>query len=393
MIRHGALRAAAAAFAVLLLAGTALPPAAAAGSVYFTAINETILPLSDSTMPFWSDGYLYVSSSTFSGGGLGIYYSHNTIKQTVVLYMSGKALIYRLDTGIVSDNQGNNYWPPAVTRGSHVFLPVSTAANYFGLTYTCSRVSHGYLVRIRSSNSLLSDSLFVDAAHAQLASRYSQYQQAGQSSAETPSPAVPASGTQTETAKEDEENAENAEPPGVSGKMIHLCFRADAAKTAALTEILNAKNAAATIYFTELQIRKNGDLVRQVITDGQSVGLIADASAQAGSVEAQLHAANSALFRAAAEKTRLCMVDGGSAAAAAAAQRAGYCCLNAEIDRSSTGLRDSRGAKNLLRRIAARSGAVTVWLSDSVSGAGLNDFLSAAGKNGDKLTGLTELTA
>lgn len=392
MTRHGALRVTAAVFAVLLLMGTALPPVAAAGSVYFTAINETVLPLSDSTMPFWSDGCLYVSASTFSNGGLGIYYSHNTIKQTVVLYMSGKALIYHLDTGIVSDNQGNNYWPPAVARGSHVFLPVSTAANYFGLTYTYSRVSHGYLVRVRSSDSLLSDSLFVDAAHAQLSSRYSQYQQAEQSSAGTPSPVPPASGTQTEAAKADEENAENAESPGISGKMIHLCFRADAEKTATLTDTLSAKNAAATIYFTEKQIRKNGDLVRQVIADGQSVGLIADASDQAETVEAQLNAANNALFRAAAEKTRLCVVDGGSAAATAA-QKAGYCCLNAGIDRSSTGLQDSRGVENLLRRITARSGAVTVWLSDRVNSAGLNYFLSAAGKNGDKFTGLTELTA
>lgn len=340
-------------------------------------------------MPFWSDGYLYVSSSTFSSGGLGIYYSRNTIKQTVVLYMSGKALIYHLDTGIVSDNQGDNYWPPAVTRGSHVFLPISTAANYFGLTYTYSRVSHGYLIRIRSSDSLLSDSLFVDAAHAQLSSRYSQYQQAAQSSAGISSPPTPVSGTQTETAKKNEENAES---PGVSGKMIHLCIRADAAKTAALVETLNAQGAAATIYFTKTQIQKNGDLVRQVIAGGQTVGLIADASDKADSVEAQLNAANNALFRAAAEKTRLCAVDGGSAAAAAA-QKAGYCCLNTEIDRSSTGLQSSRGAESLLRRITARSGAVTVWLSDSVNSKGLKYFLSAAGKDGDKLTGLTELTA
>ena len=108
-MRRAVLRATALLFAVLLLAGTVLPPAAAADTVYFTAINETILPLSDTTMPFWSDGYLYVSTSAFSGGGLGIYYSRNTLKQTVVLYTYNHALIFHLDTGTVTDNQYNDY--------------------------------------------------------------------------------------------------------------------------------------------------------------------------------------------------------------------------------------------------------------------------------------------
>ena len=42
-------------------------PAAAAGSVYFTAVNKNVLKLSDATMPFWSGGYLYVPSSIFTG--------------------------------------------------------------------------------------------------------------------------------------------------------------------------------------------------------------------------------------------------------------------------------------------------------------------------------------
>ena len=33
-------------------------PAGAAGSVYFTAVNKNVLELSDTTMPFWSGGYL-----------------------------------------------------------------------------------------------------------------------------------------------------------------------------------------------------------------------------------------------------------------------------------------------------------------------------------------------
>ena len=38
-------------------------PAKAAGSVYFVAAEESVLPVTDATMPFWANGYLYVPAS------------------------------------------------------------------------------------------------------------------------------------------------------------------------------------------------------------------------------------------------------------------------------------------------------------------------------------------
>ena len=386
-MRRTGLRAAAMLSAVLLAVGFFLPAAAAEDSVYFTAINETILPLSDSTMPFWSGGYLYVSSGTFAGGGLGIYYSPNTLKRTAVVYTYNHALIFHLDTGTVTDNQYNDYWPPAVVRGSRVFLPVSLIADYFGLTYTCSRVTHGYMIRVRSSGSILSDSTFVDAAHAQLSSRYSQYLGGGKPASGTIAvpPDTPSRG------KTQEE--EISETPDVKGKLIHLAFLADTERTGGLIRTLEAQGAAATIFFTEEQIRGNGDLVRQAVACGQTVGLAADAAEKARTVEEQLNAANSALFRAAALKTRLCVVLSGDGTVRKTAERAGYCCLTAEIDRGASGLRSASGAESLMNRITARRGAVTVWLADSVTGTGLKRFLTAAEKSDDGLVGLTELTA
>lgn len=37
------------------------------GYVCFVAVGESVLPMSDQTMPFWRDGYLYIASSTFTG--------------------------------------------------------------------------------------------------------------------------------------------------------------------------------------------------------------------------------------------------------------------------------------------------------------------------------------
>lgn len=54
-------------------------PAKAAGSVYFVAAEESVLPVTDATMPFWANGYLYVPASVFTN--LGISVINNTAKK------------------------------------------------------------------------------------------------------------------------------------------------------------------------------------------------------------------------------------------------------------------------------------------------------------------------
>ena len=77
---------------LLLLAQLVPPPQArAAGYLCFVAVGDSILPLSDSTMPFWRDGFLYVPASSFAGGAresLGIGQTANS--EQVVLYRIGE---------------------------------------------------------------------------------------------------------------------------------------------------------------------------------------------------------------------------------------------------------------------------------------------------------------
>ena len=159
--------------AALLVFQLAASPARAAETVYFTAINDNLLPLSDSNMPFWSNGYLYVDSSIFTlvantpGKALGIYRSLNTAKQLLVLSSDKdvlKLLLFDLSAGTVQDNQGISYYPPAIQRNGVVYVPLSLIAYYFDLTFNRVRVPHGYLVRIKNERAALSDEAFADAA-------------------------------------------------------------------------------------------------------------------------------------------------------------------------------------------------------------------------------------
>jgi hypothetical protein len=361
---------------VMLL--TLLPvPAGAAETVYFTSVNETISELSDATMPFWSGGYLYVASTMFSTRELGLYYSDNTAKQKVTLYTNSRALIFDLSNGTVMDGQNNDYYPGAIVRGSVKFLPVSMIAGFFGLTYTNRKVEHGYLVRVRSSASVLSDAALLDAGASLMAIRYSDYIRGK----EAPSGSGSTTGSGGVT----------ADTPETTRQQIELCFRADDAQlTAKLLDALDSYRAGATFYVTERLIRENGDLVRRITASGYSLGLCVDAALEVP-VSDQLRTANAALWDAAGCKTRLCMIEGGKDADRLQAEKTGYCCLIPGIDRSAYGLRSISNANYLLTRVNTRGGTVSVWLSDAVNVAGLKAFVSAAKTAGDRFYGKTEL--
>jgi len=101
-------RKAAALLLTLLVLMPLIPASVSADeTIYYTAVNETVLELSDASMPFWSGGYLYVPSSIFSGKELGVYYSRNAAKRTVVLYNRNSSLIFNMDTKTLTDGSGN----------------------------------------------------------------------------------------------------------------------------------------------------------------------------------------------------------------------------------------------------------------------------------------------
>lgn len=351
-------------------------PSAAAGFVYFTAVNETVLELSDATMPFWSGGFLYVPSTLFTSRECGLSYSRNTARQTLSFWLPAqtrRALIFDLASGTVTDGEGNPTFPGAVVRGSVVFLPAASMAEYFELRYSNTKVENGYLIRISSSAAVLTDGEFADAATYQLAYRYNQYrkaeEQSGQAGTQSPSGSQSTpSGTGTQT----------------EGKTVYLCFLvSDAERTAALLDVLDQYGAKGTFYFTEEGIAASGDLLRRMTATGHTVGLAADGAA--GDAAEQLRRSNELLFRAVSGKTRLCVVTGGDDSGIP-----GYCRLEPRLDRSRYTLKSASNAAYLLGRISALRGGVSVWLEDTASAGGLRAFLVSAAAAGDRMRGLTE---
>ena len=145
-------------------------------TVYFTAVNDQLLPdLSDETMPFWSGGRLYIPSTVITGTDLGLFYSRSRDKSTAVVYRQGSALTFNFAAGTVADQNDRQYSGPAIVRSDVVFLPLDLLTQFFSLDYSYTRVTYGYLVRVKSDTVVLSDAKFIDAAAMSMEQRYNEY--------------------------------------------------------------------------------------------------------------------------------------------------------------------------------------------------------------------------
>lgn len=352
---------------VLMLA--LVPVMGAADTVYYTAAEDDVLDLNDATMPFWFAGYLYIDASVFQRIGVG--YSLNTVKGTLVLYDFSRSLVFDLNTGSGTDGQGNPYAHVAVTRGGVTFVPASPVATYFGRVYSNNRVNHGYLIRVKSENATLSDVRFLDAAVTTLEDRYQRYQRQNAPESETETTPQP---------------VDTAEEP-TSGKSIYLCFLAeDGGAVDELADALDARGAKAAFYFTETALSRCGDQLRRLAAGGHGVGLVADPEEDPLEQAARM---NRALFRMAGIKTRLVYAgDGGTGL-----PPAGLCLLSARIDRSDSGLSTSGGAAALLNQIGRYQGAVSVWMGADVTPAALRTLLASAAAEDNSFYAMTEIVS
>ena len=331
----------------LLLFSLAPGAARADTTVYFTAVNDQLLSLSDDTMPFWSGGRLYLSSTAISGSDLGVFYSRSRDKQTVVVYRQSSALTFDLSSGMVNDQNGRQYGGSAIVRGDVVFLPIELLTQFFALDYSYTRISYGYLVRIKSDTVVLSDAKFIDAAAAPMAQRYNEYIKSHSGEPTPGDTSRPSADSDTD-------------------RVYLILPVTDAALSLELLSSLEDAGAKATFLFTEKQLADSGDLVRRLRVGGSAAALRIDASGGSGRTISAIERANDALWAACNRKTRLVVLEDAAEATVRAVRNAGYCPIIFDLDYSA-GLPASatRTANAVLR--AARSGGCTVLLGSDIA--------------------------
>ena len=361
--------------AAMLLFGFVPPPMDAAGSVIFTAVNDTLLPLTDETMPFSSGGVLYVASAAFDGTDLSIYYSRSRDKTTAVLYKKRNVIIFDLAAGTIETNNGTSFSGAAITRGDVLFLPVDVMCRYFNLEYSYTRVSYGYLLRIKSDTAVLSDVAFIDAAGAPMAQRYNRYD--------------------SKPAEEVKPEAPPVEPPPPQETAQRTVYPViactDPEKAASLLDRFSGGRVACL--FAPDAFDGADELLRRLASGGGATALRIDAAAGAESAIAQIDAGNRALWAAANTKTRLVWLDGASDETARRVAAAGYCPIHAALNLSGNRMSVSRMSARILAAADARGGSCCVFLgADTEVTGNLNALLTSLSAGNCTPARLNEVT-
>ena len=305
-------RAGGAVLLVLLLALTLLPPRArAAGEIYFTAVNDSLLTLAQDTMPVWSGGVLYVPYTVFTGssGVLGVYGSRSESQNTLTLYNLQQILVFDLrDSTCRNDLTGEALDARAITRSGRIYVPVRTVCSFFGLTYSYNSIPQGgYLVRVCNSAVVLSDAEFIDAAQEMFKRRIREYNQSsGQASSGGSAGQTTPSGGSTTAPDPDEEEPDEEEP-----EAVYLAFAGeDWAGLSRVLDTLDANGQSALFFFTPQQLEEQQDAVRRILGSGHSLGLIAQ-GADAAASRRELERGNDYLAAIAHTRTTLALAPAG----------------------------------------------------------------------------------
>lgn len=343
----------------------------AANNIILTAVNDSFLPLSSSTMPERRGGAQYVPYSVFSGA-LGVSGSYNSTDQTLSLSSGSTVLRFDLSRGTVYDQNMNSYTTPAYWINGTIYVPVKLVCGKFGLTY--SNISAAApILRICSSTSSLSDSDFVSASANTIRTMIDAYNNpAG-------NPSAPSQGGQTNKPP----NALTPETPQIPLRkptIVYLSyFGAPDSDTLNILTALEQANLSAAFFVPADGSALNEDLLRQIVGHGHTIGFTLLSSAQ--DMTGKLRAANDILFRATGTVSRLLCISDGSAQLTAIQRegltQGGYRLWDTTVDSQDHSYSAADAAKSTMTALGQTTAPTVIRLGHYKASARTTEFLAA----------------
>ncbi len=334
-----------------LCLGLFAPMPARAAALYFTSVNDNLLPLSADTMPFWSGGNLYVPFTVFDGRttgvDLGLSCGYGRDRSTVSIFNLRRILTFDLTTGFAWDDQAQSTVPGgAIVRNGRPYVSLGTVCSFFGLDYSyasISYVSQGFLVRIKSGAVVLSDSAFLDAAWNSVQWRLQEYNQ----SLNPVSP--PTQTTPSPPAQEPE-----------AGVSAYLAFRCESGEgVAEILDVLEDAEDRALFLLAPEALERESALARRILGSGHSLGVLAREE-ELDQVREELE--TGARLAEGAAHLRLTLADVPEALRETL-QKEGWVCWEETAAMSpAEGMGASTFAANVLRRLSGRTGSVYLSL-------------------------------
>ncbi len=348
-------------------------------NVYFTAVNDKLMPLNEETMPFWSNNTMYVCYTAFDRTDLDVQYIRNYSMGLAVLYTSKIDLRFDLVNRTVYDRNGVLYGGSAIEKNGSVFFPLDLVCRYFGLSWTLSDTPTVPLLRIKSDTVVLDDDSFISAAATMMASRYAEYEKLVNSSQPEEEPKQedkePAPPDHTEPNPQEPEKPPVVEKPpihAVDGQKVYLILSGKTSE--AICEWVDILADTPATFLLTVQQMENGDLVRTLLGRGHGIALLVRSSAD-GEVLAEILRARELVWMAACHLLQLVWYEGEGNVTNLFAEQ-GCIRINAELDRRSNALRTDSHVEALMRQIGRYQEDVGVYLgTDKTNRQGLRALL------------------
>ncbi len=267
--------------------------------LYFTAINDELLDLKDSTMPYRVYDQFYVPYTIFDDLSLGVFYSYNKDIYKLTFYNKHNTLIFDLLMS-VAYNDEQQYRQRVISRNDTLYIPIEFVCSQFGLSLSHINAAPITILRVISGSSL--DSVaFRQKNAARMTEEYKDYMGLNSvSPSKTPTPS-PSQSIGPGTSP--------SQPPKNNDQHVYIAFAGSSgSELSGILDILDRHGLKASFFFESELIDKNGDRIRRAFGSGHSIGL------QGSSVD-ELEKANTSLDLQIATKTRIVRMSGGEAEA------------------------------------------------------------------------------
>ena len=358
----------------LLCAGVlALGIPAPSRALTLTAVNDSILPLSDSTMPARLGGEVYVPYSVFSQLGVSASSSDGVLD----LSANGETLSFSPAEGYVYDQNLNSYSTPAYSMNGTTYVPVKLCCGKFGLSYSTLAVAGETVLRV-TDGSASSDSAFAAAKSGTIENTINSYKGISSANGSSSNGASSNGGT---AAKPDETSIPKVEEkPARKPARVYLTFYGAPDKnTAAVLDTLRGSGRTAAFFLPV----KSDDTVRRIAAEGHTLALLLDADEKASgdALVEQLTLANERLRLLTGVQTRIVSVSTGCAQLSRTQRdaliAAGYRLWDATLDAGDEKGTAARAYAETAQRFSETNATVVLSLHHSKETAEAVELISA----------------
>ena len=248
-------------------------PILAQNTVYFTAINNTLLELDEQTMPIMENGTIYLPSTVFNSSELGTYCLYSRNKQQVVISDLDKILYYDMSAGSSYDDRDTTYPYAAIYHNDTAYIPAFFTASFFAIQVSYIRNDYAPIVRL-TKGSVLSDSDFLRGAASIMETRLAQYQSA-QSAATDPIQTVRPSAVPVITPVPTATPEPAPTPrPDRSDVEVYIAFLGFGESSEACADILRSKGYTPCFFLRPEDIRRYPESIRKLNGIGCGIGLL-----------------------------------------------------------------------------------------------------------------------